>query len=321
MIKKFLFFCFLTSVVISASAEIYAWPQTGCDTIGQLQVVDLGFFDTIAKIDMKYDVGFDSMQEANPGYHIKDLHNGESLLIPTRFILPKAPRKGVVLNLPEMRIYYFDTNSHIVLSYPVGIGKIGAATPLGKTRIVKKVVDPTWTPTTSVKKGFIKKYGFALPDQFPPGPENPLGNYAMRLGFTNILIHGTNDPAGVGKRVSAGCIRMQNANVGELFQFVWVGMPVLIVDQPYKAAWQGKQLLLEAHRPTGQKEGQFIGGYKKVIQQALDNAPSGKVTINWKLAKQVAHLQLGVPEIIGGIDMPLPHHRKNKKVEKLASAK
>lgn len=304
MIKslKLLFSVCLTLLCLgTAQAAVYAWPKTNCDIVGQLQLAHIGLFDNITELDLKYDVGFDSMLAANPGYHLDHLGSGESLLIPTRFILPNAPRKGVVINVAEMRLYYFDNANHLVLSYPIGIGKVGEETPLGTTRIVKKTVDPIWTPTNEVKKNFLATNGFPLPEKFAPGPENPLGQYAMRLSFHNILIHGTNDPAGVGKRVSAGCIRMQNKNIGQLFEFVWVGLPVTVVNQPYKVAWQGDELFLEAHPPLSQKSGQFVGGYKALVKQALKQAPPGKLHINWRRIKQVAHLQMGVPERVAWV--------------------
>ncbi|PIQ42699.1 MAG: L,D-transpeptidase [Gammaproteobacteria bacterium CG11_big_fil_rev_8_21_14_0_20_46_22] len=300
--KKFPTFLACLALAPALFASAYFYPKAHCDVIGQLQLASVGFFDTVTKIDQQYDVGYNDVVEANPGYNVDDLSSGEQLLIPTRFILPSAPHKGIVVNLAEMRLYYFDQKAGVIFTYPVGIGKQGELTPLGKTMVVSKKVDPTWTPTPDARKQFKATYGFDLPDKFPPGPENPLGQYAMRLGFqhTNILIHGTNDPAGIGKRVSAGCVRMANDNVGELFDLVYAGVPVTVVNEPYKAGWDGRKLLLEAHPPLKQKPGQFMGGYRAVLEAAANRPPhAGKVVINWKLAGQVAHLQLGVPQVVG----------------------
>lgn len=302
--KKSLTFLFLSLMASAVFASAYFFPPKGCDVIGSLQQVSVGFFDDVVKLDQQYQVGYNHFAEANPGYDLQHLSSGEKLLIPTRFILPNAPHKGIVVNLAEMRLYYFDRAGHVIFTFPVGIGEKGMMTPTGTTMVVSKEVDPTWTPTIAVRKDFKKKYGFKLPGKFPSGPENPLGHFAMRLGFkgVSILIHGTNDPAGVGKRVSAGCIRMQDANAGELFDLVYPGMPVTIVNQPYKAGWDGKYLLLEAHPPLHEKADSFKGGYRAVIKAALKRAPKGKVHVNWALANQVAHLQMGVPEIVGRVD-------------------
>jgi L,D-transpeptidase ErfK/SrfK len=284
-----------------ANASVYPMPKPGDAVFGRFKIVSVGVFTKIAELTQKYDVGYHEFVEANPGLNMDKLHVGNDLLVPGRFILPVAKRKGIVINLPEMRLYYFDTDNHEIVTFPVGIGKIGWATPLGKTQITNKKLNPTWRPTRSVKKDFFKKNGFELPNSFPPGPENPLGHYAMRLGFPNYLIHGTNDPAGVGKRVSAGCVRMFNEDVGYLFELVTLGTPVNIVNQPYEAGWQGRTLFFEAQAPIGQAKGQFVGGYKKVIRVAMAHPPlHGKVTVNWALAKRIAHLQMSTPQAIGG---------------------
>jgi len=289
--------------ITAARALTYETPKSNGCIIGNYQQIRVGAFTSIPEIDQKYDVGIDEMQDANVVYSFKHtLPTGTQLLIPTRFILPNAPRKGIVINLAERRVYYFDQQNHLVDTFPAGIGKVGWDTPLGSTQIVKKTVSPTWIPTVAVRKDFLNRYGFPLPDSFPPGPDNPLGDYAIRLGFTNILIHGTNDPGGVGGRVSAGCIRMFDDDIGRLFESVYVGTSVTIVNQPYKTGWQGKTLYFEAHPPLNQKPGEFVGGYKKVIEAAIKHAPAGKVQVDWKLADQVAHLQMGVPEAIGHVN-------------------
>ena len=195
-----------------------------------------------------------------------------------------------------MRLYYYDQAKQRVLTFPVGIGRAKWATPLMQAHIIDKEVNPDWVPTQSVRADFLKKYGYPLPLVVAPGPENPLGDYSIRLSLPTYLIHGTIEPAGVGKRVSAGCIRMFNQNVAQLFSRVKIGTPVNIVYEPYKAGWQGNALYLEAHQPI---KGRPNMSYKAAINRALAANPHVKVKINWKKAKRVAALEMGVPEVVG----------------------
>jgi L,D-transpeptidase ErfK/SrfK len=169
-------------------------------------------------------------------------------------VLPMAKREGIVINLAEHRLYYFPAprggEPPEVWSYPVSIGKMDWHTPIGTTRIVQKIKDPPWYPPKSVRDEHAAK-GDILPERVPAGPDNPLGQFAMRLGIPGgaYLIHGTNRPAGVGMQVTHGCMRLYPEDIEELFGMVPVNTPVTIVNQPFKAGWQGGRLWVEVHPP------------------------------------------------------------------------
>jgi L,D-transpeptidase ErfK/SrfK len=177
---------------------------------------------------------------------------GTPIVLPTRYILPDAPREGLVLNVAEMRLYYYPKanagEERVVYTYPVSIGRMDWKTPLGLTKVAAKEVDPAWRPPASIKAEHAAE-GDILPDVIPGGPDNPLGRYAMRLGVPGYLIHSTNKPFGIGMRVTHGCVRMYPEDIERLFGMVPVGAPVRLVDQPVKVGRLNGQLMVESHAP------------------------------------------------------------------------
>ncbi len=280
--------------VVKSFALEFALPKYPNDIVGEPQLVTVGLQNRV-DISQKYDIGFYELVEANPGVNLDKLSPSQQLLIPTSYILPAAPHKGVVINLAEMRLYYYVPGHREVFTFPVGIGKQGWATPLGKTHITAKAENPDWKPTPSVRADFLSKYGYPLPEVVPAGPDNPLGDYAMRLAWRSYLIHGTNDPNGVGKRVSAGCVRMFDSDIQQLYLHTMIGTPVRVVYQPYKAGWKGKTLYLEAHLSI---PGRGKPSYRAVVKAAAKQQ-KGKVVINWQRAGNIAKMGLGVPQPIG----------------------
>jgi L,D-transpeptidase ErfK/SrfK len=201
-----------------------------------------------------HSLGYDEILEANPSVDRWLPGDGTPVMLPTRYILPDAPREGIVLNLAEKRLYYYPKptagEKPYVLTFPVGIGRMDWETPLGTTRIVEKVKDPTWRPPASIKAEHLERYGEILPDVVPAGPDNPMGAYALRLGIPGgYAIHGTNKRDGVGSRVSHGCMRLYPENIEELFRIVPIGTKVTIINQPIKTGWYAGTLFLEAHPP------------------------------------------------------------------------
>jgi L,D-transpeptidase ErfK/SrfK len=174
------------------------------------------------------------------------------VVLPTRFILPRAERTGIVLNVPEMRLYHFPAAERggdpVVVTYPVSIGRMDWITPLGRHRITAKVRDPSWTPPASIVEEALAA-GEPPPQFMPPGPDNPLGAFALRLDSPSYLIHGTDRPWGIGMRATHGCIRMYPEDIERLFPQVAVGTPVHIVNQPVKVGWLGDTLFMEVHPP------------------------------------------------------------------------
>jgi L,D-transpeptidase ErfK/SrfK len=200
--------------------------------------------DTLLDIAQQEEVGFVELRAANPDIDPWAPGDGAPVTLPTAFILPAAARDGIVINLPEQRLYFFRDGPTTVVTYPVGIPTDIAMIPLGRTIVARKRTNPTWFPPPSLRKSRPE-----LPTSVPPGPDNPLGRFAISLAWPNFVIHGTNKPDGVGRRVSNGCIRLYPKNIETLYGAVKIGTPVSVVDQPVKVGWSDGALYLEVH-PT-----------------------------------------------------------------------
>mgnify|MGYP005835831517 CR=1 FL=1 len=200
--------------------------------------------ETLLDLARAHDLGLLELLAANPGFDPWVPAHESLLTLPTAHIIPDAPRRGLIINLAELRLYFLREAGGVVASHPIGIGRDGFDTPLGATRIVRKAENPTWYPTEGKRRDDP-----SLPAVVPPGPDNPLGSHALYLGWPTYLVHGTNKPYGVGRRVSRGCIRMYPEDIAKLYELVPVGTPVTVVDQPIKLGWQGDELFIEAH-PT-----------------------------------------------------------------------
>lgn len=230
-------------------------PPEGTDVIGGLQVAVARDEDTLSDIARRYNLGYDEIVAANPGVDPWLPGVGTAIVLPTQFVLPPVPRRGLVLNLASMRLFYFPQpepgQPAEVVTHPIGIGREGWETPLGDFHITEKREQPTWTVPASVLKEHAEA-GDPLPPVVPPGADNPLGAYAMRLSLPSYLIHGTNQPWGVGMRVSHGCVRLYPEDIARLFPAVALDTPVTIINEPYLAGWRDGQLLLEAHEPLAE---------------------------------------------------------------------
>ena len=233
------------------AAEVYVLPPPGQDVIGALTTIEARHDDTLLDIARRHGLGYEDIVRANPDVDTWLPGEGTDVVLPTRFVLPPGPRRGVILNLPEYRLYYFPTPDDgepaVVMTYPISIGRMDWATPLGRTSIVSKVRNPSWYPPESIRAEHAAD-GNPLPRIVPPGPRNPLGAHALRLGLPGYLIHGTNRPSGVGMRVTHGCIRMFPEDIRFLFDAVGVDTPVRIINEPIKFGWDGDQLVMEVHR-------------------------------------------------------------------------
>lgn len=256
MLRKIASFLLLSLPMIAFSAT-YHLPKEDSQIVGRTQYHKVQAGETLADIAKQYDVGFLSLMAANKGIDPFLPNAGHVLTIPTKVILPNAERKGIVINLAELRLYYFDPEEDLVHIFPVGIGRIGRDTPVMQTSISQMRANPTWTPPSSVRQEYLAK-GIELPAVVPSGPDNPLGDYAMRLayGVGEYLIHGTNKEFGIGLRVSAGCIRMEPKDIEWLFSQVDRGTQVTIIDDPIKVALEpDRSVFLEAHEPLTRSDG------------------------------------------------------------------
>ena len=237
---------FFTVLINDSYSSTYVLPAIG-NIIGKVQYASSRIGESIDEAGRRFNIGYYEMTRANPSVDpIHSLPAHTRLVIPSQFILPDAPRKGIVINLAEYRLYYFPEDENVVFSYPVGIGKKGWNTPLGLTKVSSKVTNPVWRPTANLRAA-AEDIGAPLPELFPAGADNPLGKHALRLGWPTILIHGTNRTDGVGARVSAGCIRMLPADIEELYQLVARGTPVRIINQPIKLGVQDDASYIQIH--------------------------------------------------------------------------
>ena len=287
---------------LAATAAMYDEPAEGSDIIGRVQHIKTQESDTFVALARQYDVGYRELRLANPDVD-PWLPGNTDVIIPTAYVLPDAKREGIVINIPEMRLYYFPSknsaNAGKVFTFPIGIGRQGWGTPLGETRISQRIPNPTWTPPASIKKEHAEK-GDPLPDVVAAGPDNPLGQYALRLALPSYLIHGTNKPSGIGMKVSHGCIRLFPADIEKLFSMAEVGMPVNIVSQPYKIGWDEDHLVMEAHPPDADGDAP-VKSFTPWVQEligATEDRPN--TPVDWNLAERVARQTDGMPESIGG---------------------
>lgn len=231
-------------------AQTFVLPPDDIDIVGTVMVTPARHEDTLLDIAREFSIGQEEILHANPEVNRWLPGDGTEVLIPTSYILPRAPREGLVLNLPEMRLYFYTKDEGVpkLITYPVSIGRMDWNTPLGRGKIVRKVKDPAWYPPASIREEHARD-GDPLPEVVPAGPDNPLGGYALYLSVPGYLIHGTNKPFGVGMRVTHGCMRLYPEDIERLFPLVPVGTPIHLVNQPIKLGWFADTLYMEVHPP------------------------------------------------------------------------
>lgn len=290
------FLCFSKAHALTINA-----PASDQFLLGGTQQIYTQPDDNVIVLAQRYDVGYNMIQNANPQL---DLNRGflpnTPVLISTRTILPDAPREGIVVNLPEMRLYYFDGKGHISL-YPIGIGQIGKTIPIRKTHVWQKKMNPIWTPTVSELK-FNEAKGIHLPKHMPPGPDNPLGKYGIYLGIPTFLIHSTIFPESIGRRGSFGCIRVLEKDVQVLFSEVQPRLPVVIVNQPIKFAKENQRLYLEMHPPLEEVDRSKMN-LPELAKQSLVLTQGETWLMDWQGISYVNREKDGMPHEIG-IQLP-----------------
>lgn len=243
----------------SARAMDYPLPPAGSRLIGQNQTYTIQEGDNkLQTIARRFNTAAQVILETNNTIAPVNPAPGTVITIPSQMLLPDTPREGIVVNLAELRLYYFPPGENIVQVFPLGIGQLGLETPVTTTRVSQKIPNPTWTPTPGIRARSLEQ-GIKLPPVVPAGPNNPLGRFALRLGMGNgeYLIHGTSAPDSVGLRVSSGCMRMNAPDIKALFEQVRVGTRVQIINEPVKFSVEpdGKRYI-EVHRPLAQAEGE-----------------------------------------------------------------
>lgn len=290
----------LVSVLVTsvAPAATYVLPPSDVDLVGAITTVEARHHETLLDIARAHDLGFEDIVRANPGLDPWIPGEGSEVILPTRYILPRAPRQGVVLNLPELRMYYYPKpvkgEAPLVVTYPISIGRMDWQTPIGETHVVKKVTNPAWYPPESIRKEHAED-GRPLPKVVPAGPDNPLGAFAIRLAIPGYLIHSTNKPAGVGMRVTHGCIRMYPEDIETLFSDIPVGEKVLIINQPYKVGWSLDGLYMEAHMPL-EEDAETLGKDMTSVTEMLVAATSKRNgPVDWDRVRVIFEQADGLP--------------------------
>jgi L,D-transpeptidase ErfK/SrfK len=264
--------------------------------VGEAETYRTVYDDSLLDLARKYDVGYVAMIAANPVLDPWVPGAGKTILLPTAHLLPQAPHEGIVINIAEMRLYYFPQADGVPETYPLGLGEEGSETPSGTTRVVRKEANPTWRRT----KTEIAAKPWA-PKTVPPGPTNPLGAYALYLGWPAYLIHGTDDWRGVGRRDSRGCIRMYPEDIERLFREVKVGTRVTVVNQPVKLAWVDDRLYIEVHpspRQADQLEMDNTDSFEDpagITKTILAAAKDATDRLDWQAIRKAAKDRNGIP--------------------------
>ena len=244
----------------------------GQDVVGQVQVVTASKDDTLTDIARRFNVGYEEIVRANPKVDPWLPGEGREIVVPSVFVLPDAPRTGIVINIAAMRIFYYPPAKRgerpVVLTHPIGIGKVGWRTPEGVTKIVRRQKDPTWRVPVSVRKEHHEN-GEDLEPVIGPGPDNPLGRYAFYLQWPSYLIHGTNKPAGVGLRSSHGCIRLYPEDIAQFFEMVPLGTQVRVVNQPFVFGWRDGRLYLQPYDVLEDDARDWKKAQKKLLTASL----------------------------------------------------
>jgi L,D-transpeptidase ErfK/SrfK len=270
-------------------------PWQRGDVIGTSRTLKVEGEETLVGLARPNNLGYVELLAANPGVDPWLPGVGTELVLPTIFVLPPGPREGIVINLPEQRLYYFPKDG-LPVTHPIGIGRDGYETPLGQTKVVRKKAGPSWYPPQSARADDP-----TLGKVVPPGPDNPLGTHALYLAWPQYLIHGTNKPDGIGRRVSRGCIRMYPEDIAALFETVPKGTPVRVISAPVKLGWSNGNLYMEVHPTIDQADaieqtGHFtpkpVSGVRDLVA-----ATAGDQTgqIDWSVVDRELVTRRGVP--------------------------
>lgn len=305
------------------------WLAEGDEVFGEVRVIEARHEDTFVSLARTYNVGYEELRQANPGVDAWLPGEGTKITIPSRYVLPRAAQRGIIVNIAELRLYYFPVESgprpegvpagaRKVVTHPISVGRMDWSTPLGTTTVTSKVANPSWYPPQSIRDEHAAR-GDILPRVVPAGPDNPLGQHALRLGLPGYLIHGTNRPSGVGMRVTHGCVRMFPEDIESLYKSVPAGTSVHIVNQPVKIGWMADgTLYLEAHPPVRESEvdGESMAAVEAVAMQEspltslmrayIAATSDRRVELDWDTAERVAQAGMGVPEAVSAAGSMLP---------------
>ena len=280
------------------------------DVVGVVQIVKSSKEDTLTDIARRFNVGYEEILRANPKVDPWLPGADTPIVVPTQFIIPNAPRQGIVINIAAMRVFYFPPHKagepQVVITHPIGIGKAGWRTPEGVTRIVRRQKDPTWRVPVSVLKEHHEN-GEELDKVYGPGPDNPLGKYAFYLEWPSYLIHGTNKPAGVGLRSSHGCIRLYPEDIEQFFEMIPVGTQVRVVNQPFVFGWRDGNLYMQPYDVLEDDTRDWKKAERKLLTKSLTATLQKQLKthneeVNWTLVSELSRAPRGLPVPISVAD-------------------
>jgi len=266
-----------------SQAEIFTANQ-GTDVVGQNLTINTTYADSFHSLADRYNIPYDVLVRANPRISPTLPGDGTKVFIPGQVVLPNVSHKGIIVNPPERRIYYFYGNN--VAIFPIAVGAPESPTPTLQTRVTSKAINPTWNVPDEIYEEHIQKND-PIPRVVPPGPENPLGDRAFKLAGTLTMIHGTNGPTSIGKRLSHGCIRLYPQDIRTLYSMVPVGTTVNLVNEPFKVGWLGGQLYLQASAPLQEANPGLQANMSKVRNLIAQETRGRDTNINWGLVQQL----------------------------------
>jgi len=303
-------------------AEAYRFavdPKLNDEVVGEVQITRTTAQDDLPDIARRFNVGYNEIQRANPGVDMWVPGAAREVIIPTQFVLPDAPHVGIVVNIAEMRLYYFPSRNEqgkeVVYTYPLGIGRVNWQTPSGVTTVVRKVVDPVWRPPADILEEH-REDGDPLPAAIRPGPDDPMGTRALYLGWPEYAIHGTNKPVGVGMRVSHGCMHLYPEDILQLYNLVPLGTEVRVVNQPFVFGWHRGDLYMQAFGPLAGDQRDWQHRTRELLEQAMgaeirQQLQERNEQVRWDLALELARDPEGIPVAITDADASLRQVLRN----------
>jgi len=285
------------------AGQSFVLDQKMHDLVGELSLTTTVYADTLSDLARAYDQGYTEMRLANPDIDPWIPGDGAEVLVPNLYIIPDAPRDGIVINIPEMRLYFFraEQTGLEVTTFPVSIGRRDWVTPHGHMEVVAKLKNPSWYPPESIREEHADA-GDPLPTIVPPGPKNPLGAHALSLSLPGYLIHGTNKPYGIGMRVTHGCVRMYPKDIARVYEGASVGTSVRIVNQPYKVGIALGRVYLEVHPHLDEDRDLFSEQYAHVAKLILTRVDDHKVNLFWPQIRQAVEQKTGIPLAVGTLN-------------------
>ncbi len=284
------------------AGQTFRLAGENADVVGELFLASTVYEDTLSDMARAYDQGYTEMRLANPEVDPWLPGDGAEVVVPNFYVIPSAPRDGIVVNVAEMRMYYFDRRDKKaepqVMTFPISIGRQNWVTPKGVMKITAKAKDPAWYPPQSIREEHAAE-GDILPRVVPAGPDNPLGQHALRLSASGYLIHGTNKPYGIGMRVTHGCIRMYPKDVATIFDRVAVGTAVHVVNQPFKVGVAHGRVYLEVHPHLAEDADMFSDQYSHVVKLILERVKEHNAQLVWGEIRRAIEQKNGIPRAVG----------------------